>query len=100
MTGFASNDQIIAALASGQTWKAQFAKNMQPTTVCIANEWHTLFRGAGNPPADALFNTGTNLLFQAVKDNTTGGTSLPTGGAVQPSYYKYLLSCWAATSAA
>jgi len=100
MPGFSSNDQIIAALSAGQTYKGQFAKNFNPTAAAVANEFHTLFRGAGNPAADALFNTGTNLAFQAVKDNTANGTSLPHGGNVQPSYYKYLLSLWAATSAA
>ena len=100
MPGFSSNDQIIAALSAGQTYKGQFAKNFNPTAAAVANEWHTLFRGAGNPAADALFNTGTNLAFQAVKDTTASAGSIPHGGAVQPSYYKYLLSCWAATAAA
>lgn len=100
MPGFASNDQIINALSNGQTFKAQFAKNFNPTAAAVANEWHTLFRGAGNPQADALFNTGTNLAFQAVKDNTASNGSLQHGGNVQPSYYKYLLSCWAQTAAA
>ena len=100
MPGFSSNDQIIAALSAGQTYKGQFAKNFNPTAAAVANEWHTLFRGAGNPAADAIFNAGTNLLFQAVRDDTASAGSIPHGGAVQPSFYKYLLSCWAATSAA
>ena len=100
MAGLASHDQYISALGNGQTFKAQFAKNFNPTAAAVANEWHTLFRGAGNPAADSLFNTGTNLAFQAVKNDTTGGTSIQTGGAVQPTYYKYLLSCWAQTAAA
>lgn len=100
MTGFASNDQIISALSAGQTYKGQFAKNFNPTAAAVANEWHTLFRGAGNPPADAIFDAGTNLTFQAVKDSTTSAASIPHGGNVQPSYYKYLLSCWAHTAAA
>ena len=100
MPGFASNDQIIAALSAGQTYKAQFGKNFNPTAAAVANEWHTLFRGAGNPPADAIFDAGANLTFQAVKDSTTSAASIPHGGNVQPSYYKYLLSCWAATAAA
>ena len=100
MPGFASNDQIIAALSAGQTYKAQFGKNFNPTAAAVANEWHTLFRGAGNPPADAIFDAGANLTFQAVKDSTPSAASIPHGGNVQPSYYKYLLSCWAATAAA
>lgn len=92
MPGFSSNDQIIAALSAGQTYRANFSKNFNPTAAAVANEWHTLFRGSGNPGADALFNTGSNLTFQAVKNDTTNGASIQTGGAVQPTAYKYLLN--------
>ena len=101
MSGFSTRDQITQALSLGQTFRALWNKNFPPTTVAVANEYHTLFRGAGNPGSDTLFNTGTNLLFQAVKNNTTGGTSLQVGGAVQDSgMYKYLLSGMARTAAA
>jgi len=100
MPGIASNDQLINALSLGQTFTTSWAKNTAPTTVAVANEWATLFRGAGNPGADALFNTGTNLLFQAVKDNTTNAATMPHGGNVQPSFYKYLISGHAVTGAA
>jgi hypothetical protein len=100
MPGFSSNDQIIEALSLGQKWDATWSKNTAPTTVGVANEWSTLFRGAGNPPADAIFNTGTNLLFQAVKDTTTSASSIQHGGNVQPSAYKYLISGHAVTAAA
>lgn len=100
MPGFVSNDQIIEALSLGQKWDASWSKNTAPTTVAVANEWATLFRGAGNPPADALYNTGTNLLFQAVKDNTANASTIQHGGNVQPTYYKHLLSGHAVTAAA
>lgn len=98
---FASNDQIIAALSAGQTWNAPFGKNMQPTTVCVANEWHSLARGAGNPGADALFDTGANLTFIPVEDDTTSAGCLQHGGDVQTSgYTKHLISGHAVTAAA
>jgi len=100
MPGFSSNDQIINALANGQTFRSNWSKNFNPTAAAVANEWHMMARGAGNPPADALFNTGTNLLFQAVKDNTTSAGAMQHGGNVQPSFYKYLLSGSAVTAAA
>jgi len=100
MAGFSSNDQIINALSNGQKFDLSWGKNFNPTTAAVANEWHTLFRGGGNPPADALFNTGTNLTFQAVKDNTTSAGAMQHGGNVQPSYYKYLLNAHAVTAAA
>ena len=100
MPGFASRDQIIQAQTNGQTWRADWSKNMNPTAAAVANEWHTLFRGNGNPGPDALFNTGTNLAFQAVKDTTTNAASIPHGGNVQPTYNKYLLSGSAVSAAA
>jgi hypothetical protein len=100
MPGFASNDQIISALTAGQTFRSNWGKNFNPTAAAVANEWHTLFRGAGNPPADAIFNAGTALNFQPVKDTTTSAGTMPHGGAVQPTYYKYLLSGSAVTAAA
>jgi hypothetical protein len=100
MPGFASNDQIIEALSLGQKFDATFGKNFNPTAAAVANEWHTLFRGAGNPPADAIFNAGTNLTFQPVEDSTASAGALQHGGNVQPTYYKHLLSGHAVTAAA
>jgi hypothetical protein len=77
-----------------------WSKNFNPTAAAVANEWHTLFRGAGNPGADALFDTGANLTFQAVKDNTASAAALPHGGNVQPTYQKHLLNGSAVSAAA
>lgn len=100
MPGFASNDQIINALSLGRKWETSWSKNMNPTTAAVANEWHLLARGAGNPAADALFNTGTNLLFQAVEDDTTSAGAIQHGGDVQPTFYKYLLGGHVVSAAA
>lgn len=100
MAGFTSQDQIIAAQTNGQTWRADWSKNMNPTAAAVANEWHTLFRGNGNPGPDAIFDAGANLTFQAVKDTTTSAASIPHGGNVQPTAYKYLLSGSAVSAAA
>ena len=100
MPGFASRDQIINAQTNGQTWRADWSKNFNPTAASVANEWHTLFRGNGNPGPDAIFDAGTNLTFQAVKDTTTSASSIPHGGNVQPTYNKYLLSGSAVSAAA
>lgn len=101
MPGFASNDQIIAALSNGQTYRATYGKNFNPTAAAVANEYHTLFRGAGNPGADAIFNAGTALAFQPVLDTTTNAGNMPHGGNVQASgFYKYLLNGSAVTAAA
>lgn len=100
MPGFSSNDQLINALSNGQTFRTNWSKNFNPTAPAVANEWHTLFRGAGNPPADAIFNAGTNLAFQAVKNDTTNAGAMQSGGNVQPTFYKYLLSGSSVTAAA
>lgn len=100
MPGFASRDQIIQAQTNGQTWRADWSKNANPTAAAVANEWHTLFRGNGNPGPDAIFDAGSALAFQPVKDTTTSAASIPHGGDVQPDYYKYLLSGSAVSAAA
>jgi hypothetical protein len=97
---FTSQNQIIQALTNGQTWRADWSKNMNPTAAAVANEWHTLFRGNGNPGPDAIFDAGSNLTFQAVKDTTTSASSIPHGGNVQPTYTKHLLSGSAVSAAA
>lgn len=90
MAGFQSFDNIVNALANGQTWRQEFSKNFNPTAAAVAGEFHTLFRGAGNPGADAIFDTGSNLTFQGVTDLTTSANSIYHGGDVQPSFYKSL----------
>lgn len=100
MPGFSSSDAIVNALTAGQTFKTNWTKQMNPTAGAVAGEVHTLFRGNGNPPADALFDTGSAVTFQAVKDNTTSAGSLQHGGNVQPTYYKSLAAASAVTSAA
>lgn len=90
MAGIQSHDNIVNALTNGQSWRQEFSKNFNPTTAAAASEFHTLFRGAGNPGADAIFDAGTNLTFQAVKDTTASAGSIYHGGNVQPTFYKYL----------
>jgi hypothetical protein len=100
MPGFSSSDSIVNALTAGQTFKATWNKQFNPTTAAVSGEVHTLFRGGGNPGADALFNTGSTLTFQAVEDTTTNAASIPHGGAVQPTYYKSLISASCVTAGA
>lgn len=97
--GFSSQDQILASLSNGQTFKTNWGKNFQPTTVGTGNEWYTMTRGGGNPPADTLYDTGTNLAFQAVKDTSTTAGSMQHGGNVQPTYQKFLLNASIVTAA-
>ena len=64
MPGFSSMDNFINAITTNnQRWRADWNKNFLPTTAAVVGEWFNLARGAGNPGADALYNTGTNLTF-------------------------------------
>lgn len=100
MAGFSSWDDFIQeATANGKTFRQDWNKNFLPTTAAVAGEWHCLARGAGNPGADALFNTGTNLTFQQVTSSTTSGGSVQGGGNVTPDY-KYIANASAFSAAA
>ena len=101
MAGFASNDQIINALSLGQKFDASFGKNFNPTAAAVANEWHMMARGAGNPAADAIFDAGANLTFIPVEDSTASAGALQHGGNVQASgFNKFLLSGHVVSAAA
>lgn len=100
MAGFSSQDQIIQAQTNGQGWRSDWSKNMNPTAAAVANEWHTLIRGNGNPGPDAIFDAGANLTFQAVRDTLANAASIQHGGDVQSAMHKYLLSGSAVSAAA
>jgi hypothetical protein len=90
MPGFSSYDDMIQeTTTNGKTFRQEWNKLMLPTTAAAAGEWSFLARGAGNPGADSLFNTGTNLTFQPVSDTTTNASSIQHGGNVSPDY-KYI----------
>jgi hypothetical protein len=83
MGGFTGLDNRLNSMSAlGKRYSTVMAKQFNPTAVAVANEWHTLFRGGGYPQADAIFDAGTNLLFQSVNDQTTSAGSLYHGGDV------------------
>lgn len=100
MPGFSSFDDLInEATQQGKTFRQDWNKNFNPTTAAVAGEWHFMTRGQGNPPADALFNTGTNLTFQPVTDSTANAASMQHGGNVSPDY-KFLANASAYSASA
>lgn len=103
MAGFTSNDDMINCISNlGQYYSAPFSKQFNPTAVAIANEWHSLARGGGQPQADAIFDVGTNLQFQSVFDVTTSAGCIQHGGDVDTSAgagFKTLMSAYAVTAA-
>lgn len=83
MAGFSSQDDLINQITTnGKFYRADWNKLMNPTAAAVAGEWHSMARGAGSPPADAIFNAGTALVQQQVFDVTTSGGSMQHGGNV------------------
>lgn len=103
MSGFTSLDNRLNNMSAlGKRFQALMSKQFNPTAVAVANEWHTFFRGGGYPSADAIFDTGTNLLFQSLTDQTASAGSLYHGGDVGAAGddFKLLETAMACTSAA
>lgn len=97
--GFSSMDNFINATSvNGQFYRADWNKNFLPTTAAAAGEWHCLANGAGNPAAATIFNTGTNLAFQAVNDTIATAGGIQHGGDVSPAT-KHIVNASAYTAA-
>lgn len=95
-----SFEDIMAARRDGRVQRVDWNKNFLPTTAAVASESSFLARGGGNPAADSLYNTGTNLAFQPVIGGVTSGAgNLPLGANVGP-YQKQLIGATASTTAA
>lgn len=100
MAGFSSMDDLISEVTvNGKFRRTDWNKSFLPTTPAVAGEWFSLFRGAGNPGADSILNTGTALTFQPLSDTTTNATGILHGGNVSPDY-KHILNASAYTAAA
>ena len=83
MGGFTSLDNRLNAMSYlGKRFNTVMSKQFNPTAAAVANEWHTLFRGGGYPQADAIFDAGTNLLFQSLTDQNASAGCLYHGGDV------------------
>ena len=97
--GFTSMDDLINKVSTtGNFYRADWNKNFLPTTAAAAGEWHCLVNGAGNPAAASIYNTGTNLAFQATSDSTAGAGGLLHGGNVSPAT-KHILNASAFSAA-
>lgn len=83
--GFSSMDDFINKTSTlGQALRVDWNKNFLPTTAAAAGEWHCLAKGAGNPDGGSIYNTGTNLAFQATSDSTATAGGIKHGGNVSP----------------
>lgn len=103
MAGFTSKDNEIDNMsAQGKVFTNLYTKQFNPTAAAVANEWHTLFRGGGYPQADAIFDTGTNLVFQSLCDQTTNAGCMQHGGNIGAAGdgFKVLTAGMAVTAAA
>lgn len=99
MTGFTSQDSLINALTVlGQGYRTDWQKSTFATTNQTAGVWYSLMRGGGNPAADTVLGTGTNLAFQALSDALATANGIRHGGDVGG--HKVLLNAAAQTAAA
>ena len=95
------DDLVNQITTNGKFVRADWNKNTFSTTAQTAGMWYSLFRGAGNPGADAVLGTGTNLAFQSLSDATANATGIPHGGNVGAgSGFKHILNASAFTAAA
>lgn len=98
--GFSSMDEMIQKITiNAQSARIDWNKNFLPTAAAVAGEWHCLARGNGFPSPDTIYNTGTNLAFQAVDDTVAGSGGVRHGGNVSPAT-KHIVNASALTSAA
>lgn len=67
-----------------QSLRVDWNKNFLPSTAAVAWEWHCLAKWAGNPDSGSIYNTGTNLAFQATSDTTVDAGGIRHGGNVSP----------------
>lgn len=99
MAGFNSQDDMINQISTnGKFYRADWQKSTFATTAQTAGLWYSLFRGNGNPGADTILGTGTNLAFQSLTDTTANATGIRHGGDVGG--FKHLLNAAAQTAAA
>lgn len=97
--GFTSMDDLISKVSTdGQFLRLDWNKNFLPTTAAVAGEWHCLVKGTGNPATGSIYNTGTNLAFQATSESTANAGGIPHGGNVSPAT-KHILNASAFTAA-
>jgi len=102
MAGFTSKDDEINNMsANGYTFPIKFSKQFKPTAAAVANEYHMMARGGGSPTADAIFDTGTNLVFNQVCDQLASTGALYHGGIVGAAGdgFKTLTAGYAVTAA-
>ena len=104
MAGFSSIDNLNNQMVNNSKyWRTDWNKQTPPTTAAVAGEWFCLLRGTGNPPADTVMNTGTNLVFQPLSGTTPGMYCIPSGPNVSgatTSGWKHVLSASACSVAA
>ena len=99
MAGFSSQDDMVNEISTnGKFYRTDWQKSTFATTAHTAGLWYSLMRGGGNPAADTILGTGTNLAFQALRDAVATASGIPHGGNVGD--YKVLLNAAAQTAAA
>jgi hypothetical protein len=105
MAGFSSMDDFVNQVTvNGKFWRADWNKNTFGTTAHTAGQWYCLSGGGGNPTANTIFGTGTNLSLQCLGYDAVGAEGIYHGGHVStgndPIGYKQILNASAFSAAA
>lgn len=83
--GFSSIDDMVNKMSNlNQQIRIDWQKNFLPTAAAVAGEWHCLVNGQGNPIGGSIYNTGTNLAFQATSESLAGAGGMYHGGDLAP----------------
>lgn len=103
MAGFSSLDNLVSNVSnSGKFFRADWNKNHATAGTVVAGTWQSLAGGAGNPPANTAFGSGTTLVQKPLYDIGTTHGGIQHGGNIGAAGdgYKVLLNASAFTAAA
>jgi hypothetical protein len=103
MAGFTSQDDLINQISTnGKFWRTDWNKQTATAGTVVVNTWSCLAGGAGNPPANTAFGSGTTNVWKPMYDRSTNGGGMWHGGDVNSTAtgYKVILNASAFSAAA
>jgi len=72
MAGFSSHDDYMKqTTVDGRFYRADWNKNLLPTTNQAQGQWYSLAAGTGNPTIDATIGSSGSLTFNPLTDTTS-----------------------------
>lgn len=103
MAGFTSQDDLINQISTnGKFWRNDWNKQTATAGTVVVNTWSCLAGGAGNPPPNTAFGSGTTMVWKPMYDRSTTGGGMWHGGDVNATAtgFKCILNASAYSAAA